>query len=278
MSEPEKKRGVLPDLLTTYKIFSEINGDQRAAAFGFYAFFALFPLLLMLVSAGAIFLEPETVERTALNYIDSFMPLQSENQEAVSEIIGGVMSSSGGIGLAAVAGLLWSASNFFQALVRGVNRAWHTQELSWWRVPLKNLLMVATFASALLIGIVLPAVFNAVQMFIGWDPGFLPFSVDVLRIVLPSVMLFYGLLILYKVSPRRKTHFKEVWIEAAAVTLLLKLLQNLLVFYSSNIWQVNALYGAMGTMIILLLWVYLCGMIVLLGACHCAARAGEGPT
>lgn len=278
MSDQEKPRSIWRNLLNTYSIFSEINGDQRAAAFGFYAFFALFPLLLMVVSAGGLFLDPDAVVRTVINYIDSFMPLQSEDQDAVSEIITGVISASGSIGIAAVVGLLWSASNFFQALVRGVNRAWHTQELSWWKVPLKNLLMVATFASALLIGILLPAVFSAVQMFVGWDPGFLPWFLDMLRILLPSLMLFYGILILYKVSPRRKTLFKEVWIEAAAVAILLKVLQILLVFYSSNIWQVNALYGAMGTMIILLLWVYLCGIIVLLGACHCAARAGEGPT
>ncbi len=69
----------------------------------------------------------------------------------------------GGIGILSVLILLWCSLRFFQGLVHGVNRAWHTIEIPWWQVPLKNLLMIAITGSALFAGVIAPAILQGVR-------------------------------------------------------------------------------------------------------------------
>ncbi len=97
-------------------------------------------------------------------------------------------------------------------------------------------------------------------------------NVNLLRFLVPPLVLFYGFTMLYKVSPRRKTTFREVWFAALFVTLGIDLLQRLFTIYTSNITNFNALYGTFGSVVALLLWIYLIGSIIIFGACLSAAE------
>ena len=63
-----------------------------------------------------------------------------------------------------------------------------------------------------------------------------------------------------------------MWLPALVVTLLLQFAQQLFVIYSTRFANFNAVYGAFGGVIALMLWTYLSGMIVVFGGCLCAAR------
>lgn len=256
-------------------IYIEIDGDLRAASFAFYAFFSLFPIMVLTVSVGSRFLAPEAVTRVVIGYVDTVIPLNEEDAAAVYGQIERVMTARAGLGLLAVAGLLWASNHFFRALVRGVNRAWHTTELDWWKVPLKNFAMLGIFAVALLVGVLAPLAVGAVSRVVPLDMAGMPVVTVLLRFVVPTAVLFLGICMLYKLSPRRRVLFREVWLAALLATGGLKLLQQLLLYYTSTVWQVNALYGALGVLVVLLLWAYLCGVILLFGGCLCAAIHGE---
>lgn len=275
MAGTQTRRGLVArawsSLRGAWRIYVEIDGDQRAAAFGFYAFFSLFPLLLLVVSVGALFLVPGDVTSVVIEYLNSYIPLGTEDRHAVFETLRGIAGARGSLGVVAGIGLVWSSSRFFHALVRGVNRAWHTHELEWWRLPVKSAFLMFVFALALLIGILVPLVLSAVEKFASWDLTFLPFLVRFTRIALPFAVLFGGLVVLYMVSPRNGAPFRRVWGAAFIVTLSLKSLQSLLVLYTHYFWQVNALYGTVGVLILLLAWVYMVGALILFGACLSAA-------
>jgi Ca2+-transporting ATPase len=64
-----------------------------------------------------------------------------------------------------------------------------------------------------------------------------------------------------------------VWIEAALVTGALGGLQKLFVFYAGHVTNFNVLYGTFGSVVALLLWIYLTGTVIIAGGCSCAARA-----
>jgi YihY family inner membrane protein len=259
----------------TVSIFFEIDGEQRAASFAFYAFFSLFPLLLLIVSVGSQFVEPAAVEAVITRYLTMFIPLQEADRAGVFETVRGVFAAPRGLGLAAIIGLGWAATNFFHALVRGVNRAWHTRELDWWKVPIKNLFMLMLVGIGLIFGIVVPALLGAVERFVRETPFYFPWILDLLRLLLPGLLVFYMLTMLYMVSPRRRTVFREVWLPALLATFALKGLQQLLLIYAYRFWHVNAIYGAVGVLVLLLLWVYLCGVVIIGGGCLCAAIAPE---
>ena len=76
----------------------------------------------------------------------------------------------------------------------------------------------------------------------------------------------------FKFAPRRRTLFREVWSAALFVTIVLEILQRLFILYTKNIGNFNALYGTFGSVIALLLWIYLSGAIIILGGCISAAR------
>jgi len=260
--------------------YDETDAEQRAASFAYYAFFALFPLIVLLISISTTFLgnqERATTEIT--RYISQYIPIEEDESDRIVKTIHGVVRSRKSAGFIAFAILAWTALRFFQAMVRGVNRAWGTKEYTWWRLPVKNLFMTAILASALLIGILAPLVVRQIETFywkhsweIGLDFWFASNFFNLLRFLVPPLVLFYGFLMFYKFAPRRKTLFREVWIAALFVTLGMDILQRLFTIYTRNVTNFNALYGTFGSVIALLLWIYLVGSVIIFGACLSAAE------
>ncbi|MEY5009048.1 MAG: hypothetical protein RLZZ253_187 [Verrucomicrobiota bacterium] len=261
------------------KKYNETDGEQRAASFAYYAFFALFPLMVLLITLGAGFLGDEGVALEKITgQVAPYFPLDTEFAGTVVESLRGVMKGRRSAGVIAFGMLAWSALRFFQGLVHGVNRAWGTREYPWWRMPIQNLLMVLILASALLMGIVVPAVLDQVQEFYWSRPavlqstlGFMPGVLGWARLLVPGCVLFYGFSMFYKYAPRRRTTFREVWGGAFFVTVGLHGLRGLFVLYTSNITNFNALYGTFGGVLALLLWIYLSGAVIIFGGCLCAA-------
>lgn len=262
--------------------YEETDGEQRAASFAYYAFFAMFPLIVFLITMGTSFVktkdEQEVLRDQIMHYVSEYIP-QSQDSTVVIKTISGVVQSRNSASLIAIAVLAWSAMRFFQALVRGVNRAWGTKEYSWWRLPIKNAFMTAILASALLLGVVAPSVLKVVEELywkhsreVGLDFGFVWYLFYFSRLVIPVLVLFYGFAMFYKFAPQRRTLFREVWGAALFVTIALELVQRLFVLYTTNITQFNVLYGTFGSVVALLLWIYLSGSIIILGGCLSAAR------
>ncbi len=80
----------------------------------------------------------------------------------------------------------------------------------------------------------------------------------------------------YRLAPRRPTRFAEVWAAALCATVLLRAGESLFVIYLKNFATLNAVYGAFGGFMALLLWIYLSGCVFIFGACLCASQA-EAP-
>jgi YihY family inner membrane protein len=251
-----------------FQKYGEINGEQCAASFAYYAFFSLFPLIVLLVGFGTLFIQNREAAVTDVTaQINQFMPLQDKTM--LLEPIDGVMRNGVGAGILGFLTLTWSSLRFFQALVIGVNRAWGFKDYNWWHLPLKNLLMVAILISAILLGLVMPLVFSWIEENTRYGAKF-GFVINMVVGLLPAIILFYGLLMFYKFAPRRPVLFSEVWPSALAVTLFLKFGQGLFSWYLNSFAKFNALYGVFGTIMALLFWIYFSGSILLLGACFAA--------
>ena len=265
-------------LKTAGGLFSDINGTVWAASFSYYAFFALVPLIVLLVTLGtdfaARFVGEEAAQAKAFDYIVANIPLGVQGRELLGSTIHGVLQARGKIGLVALVGLLWSSLGFFQSLVSSVNQAFRQQPLNWWKLPLRNLSMLGVLVSALFLGNVLPVVLKTLQGYLTFSRVWVPLVFSVLGYLGSAGVLFYGFLLFYKLAPRRATGvtFRGVWMPALIVTLLLQIAQQLFVMYSTKFADFNAVYGAFGGVIALMLWTYLSGMIVVFGGCLCAAR------
>jgi membrane protein len=259
-------------------IYIEIDGEQRAAAFAYYVLFSLFPLFALLLIVGSSFFGSGDIIST----IKSFLQIDDFQQRFIWEAVHQLEMSRGGVGALSVLILLWCSLRFFQGLVHGVNRAWHTIEIPWWQVPLKNLLMIAIIGSALFAGLIAPAILQGVRNgllaaevflqkhFPNFDLHLVSGLLDLGRYAIGAILLFYSFCMLYKFAPRRRVLFRQVWLPALIVTIALMICQVTFVNYLPHF--VNyGIYGAVGGMMLLLLWVYFSGIIIILGACLCAA-------
>jgi YihY family inner membrane protein len=260
--------------------YDETDGEQRAASFAYYAFFSLFPLILLLITAGTTFLgDRDRAAREVIGYVSAYLMIEPTEANVVIDTINGVVQSRRSAGLISLAALAWSALRFFQALVRGVNKAWGTKEYNWWRLPIQNLFMAAILGSALFLGIFAPAVVDQVEQFywqnsrsVGLEFSWVHYVFQLCRFLVPPLVLFYGFSMFYKFAPRRRTKFREVWIAALVVTLLLGVLQHLFLLYTTSIGDFNRLYGVFGSVVALLMWIYLSGSVIILGGCLSAAQ------
>lgn len=263
----------------TVNTYSEIDGEQRAASFAYYVFFSIFPLVALLITVGSLYFSSEEI----IDMIQGFLPMGPTQQEFIWKTVHTIETIRGGVGIISVIILLWSSLKFFQALIHGVNRAWHTVEIPWWQMPLKNLLMLLILGSALIAGLLVPALLQGANNTLLAAESFMRLRfptfnlhlisglLDLSRYFLGAVVLFYSFVMLYMFAPARKVKFSEIWLASLIVTVALQMCQIGFVNYLPRF--VNySVYGAVGVIMLLLLWVYVSGIIIIFGACLCAAR------
>lgn len=267
------------------RIYGQISGEQHAAAFAYYVLFSLFPMMALALSIGSFFFDGHDI----IGAVNGILPLGDGERQVLWETVVSLEAARARLGLLAVVVLLWCSLHFFQALVRGVNRAWHTALIPWWQMPLKNLAMTAILGSALFAGILIPAALQAAGKILRWAHDFLAahfpmvdfvrtaWLLDSIRFLLASVVLFYSFSMLYMLAPRLKVRFSQVWLPAVVVTVALEACQAAFVNVIPRVMNYG-LYGAVGGMMFLLMWTYFSGMIIVFGGCLCAAGAGVTPS
>jgi len=81
------------------------------------------------------------------------------------------------------------------------------------------------------------------------------------------IVVFLNLSLFYRLAPRRPTRFAEVWAASLCASLLLQAAESLFVIYLRDYATFNAVYGAFGGIMALLVWILLSGCILILGDC-----------
>jgi Ca2+-transporting ATPase len=255
------------------KTFLRIDGAQWAGAFAFNAFFSLFPLMVLLVTIASFFVDRDRSGKAVIAYMESYVPISGEMQRQIFGTIAGVIKAREQASAVAFLILVWAALQCFTTLICATNRAWDIAVYNWWRLPLKSLVLLGITAGAALLGMVAPVLMRMAK---GWL-----FTVDDFRswvgalgsFFIPLLVAFLSLSLFYRLAPRRPTQLAQVWAAALCATVLLQTAESLFVIYLKNFATLNAVYGAFGGIMALLLWIYLSGCIFIFGACLCAAQA-----
>lgn len=260
-------------LCLAVKTFLRIDGAQWAGAFAFNAFFSLFPLMVLLVTIASFVVDRDKAGNEVIAFVESSVPLSGEMQRQVFDTIAGVIKARQQAGAFAFLILVITALQCFTTLVCATNRAWGTVVYNWWRLPLKSLVLLSITAGTVLVGMLAPLLMRMAKgwllpahQFHSWVDGLGSFF-------LPLLVMFLGLVLFYRLAPRRPTRFAEVWAAALCATILLRAGESLFVIYLKHFATLNAVYGAFGGVMALLLWIYLSGCIFIFGACLCASQA-----
>lgn len=246
----------------------EMNDDNvwgRAAELAYYFLLALFPMLIFLISLVGFLPDAQTAIFHALARV---MP--GDAMKLVSETINDVTSNrSGGLLSFGVLGALWAASGGVTAVMGTLNEAYDAkEERSFWKMRL--IAIGLTIALALLVvgGVVLImfgdkfSAWLAAQWGLGQSFARVWHAVD---FVLGFALVFLGLQVIYYFGPNVKQAWQ--WVTPGAVFAVLSLLLTSLLFtlYLRFAPSYSATYGSLGAVIVLMLWLYLMGLVVLIG-------------
>jgi YihY family inner membrane protein len=253
--------------------YFKIGGAQWAAAFAYYAFFSMFPLVVLVVTATSFFGDRVRGVQEAIGYFKNYAPLDVQMKQDVFDAITKVVEARGIVAVIAPLIFFWGAFRFFNVLIRAVNQAWGTQAKSGWHLPFRNFFMLGFTGGTILMGLAVPTIVRLAKSWLFSTINFAPWMYGAVLYTIPLIVLFLGLSLLYRQAPWRPTRFAEVWLAALAVAALLCGLESLFAIYLKNFPKFNVVYGTFGGMMALLTWIYVSGCFIVLGACLSAAQA-----
>lgn len=270
--------GALDTLGSALDGFNEADAAHVAAALAYYTMFSLFPLLLALIAAGSFFLERERVSQEAVRFVRQLIPI---SEQLIESNIERVLRRRGTVGLVGVVGLLWSGTGVFTVLVNHINRAWTEAER---RGFLKQRLMglgiglIGVLAALLLLSLISAPALNVLpRLELPFGDQIAVFDRPLWTLIasgIPPAVSFLLFLNLYRWVPNTDVKWSEAAWGALFVSLTWEGAKRVFAWYvSSDLVQYQLVYGSLGAVVALLLWIYLSSWLVLFGAHLSAAIA-----
>lgn len=246
------------------------NVGRCAAALAFYMVFSLAPSLMVIVAVAGAFAGSLAARTELFHQIEVFIgPRAASFLQILSE---GASQASGATStLVGIAVVLFGATGVFVELQDSLNHIWHVEpkpERFFHRLlytRLLSFLMVLGIGVLLLVSLVAGALLAAVQHLVGNllpVPAVLAQGTSLLVSFVLMTVLFAAI---YKVLPDVLISWKDVWVGATITALLMAVGRYLITLYLAHN-SLRSVYGAAGSLVMVLLWVYYSAQIFLFGA------------
>jgi membrane protein len=266
-----RQGGFLSILKDTAKEWSEDKASRHAAALSYYTIFSIAPMLIIAIAVAGLVFGQEAARKGIMDEIGGM--IGQGGAEAIQAMMEGASKPKEGI-IATVLGvvaLLFGASGVFGQLQDSMNTMWEVRPkpgkgvLGFLKSRFTSFSMVLVIAFLLLVSLVLSAGLSAMGKYLG---GFLGEAGVLLRVVdlvvsLGVVTLLFGLM--FKYLPDAEVRWKDVWTGALVTAVLFGAGRFLIGLYLGRS-AVGSAYGAAGSLVIILLWIYYSSQILFFGA------------
>lgn len=270
-------------------LWGEISSDDVsdfAASLSYRFFLALFPFFIFITALGGFIAHVAGTSDPSARVLERFGDaLPSDARSVLDTQLRGVLEErEPGLLSVGLIGTVWAASGAVGALMKATNRMYDVRETRpfWKRIGIALGLTVLGglfFVGAFVLAVAGRAIAGAIVETAGLG-GVAEAGITVIGYVFAIVLLMVAIAFLYWATPNVRLPFK--WVSPGAVLFALGWLAATLGFgfYVSNFGSYNATYGALGGVVILLVWFYLTSYILLAGAelnAMVAQRATERP-
>jgi membrane protein len=255
---------------------------SRAAAISYSVFLAIFPFLIFLF-AIIPFIPIDNFQQSLLGIIQDFMPRMAFEsvKETIIDIVTRPRSSLLILNLILT---LYFSTNVINSLIEAFNNTYHDHEsrssfkqyiVSIFIVLINSLLLITaisliTFGSSLLAWILPDSIQNS---------PFTIFLLEMLRWLIIIGLLLTAISLIYYLAPARQKTFRFFSAGSLLATLLIVITTLLFNFYVDHFSSYNALYGSLGTLMIVLVWIYINAISMIIGfelnASILTARKGQ---
>jgi membrane protein len=259
-------------LKQTFLNFFQDDSFSYASSIAFYTIFSLPAILIISLSVGSTFYERDVVQRELINQVARLIGPQSAS-DIEQILINAALDSTGTFAkIVGIATLIFSATTVFISLQTSLNKIWGIKPkpqrgfVKYLLDRLLSLAMVISIGFILLVSLVIETVLVVVQnglakVFDGWTLH----VVTIFNILISLGLITLIFAMLFKVLPDAKIRWRDVWVGSLVTTAFFTLGKYLIGFYLGNS-SVNSAYGAAGSLVIILIWVYYSTVILLFGA------------
>lgn len=259
-------------LVAVYRAWRHDGATTLGAAIAYYALFSAAPLLLIVVSVAGLFFGEQAATGEVLLRL---APLIGEQQALlVQNTLQGLdRPGAGWAGLIGAGALLFGATTVLTELQSALDRIWRgpaSPPLPWWSALRARALALGTIllSGLLLTGSIVLSAGLAAAATWWWPAGIapgLPVLGEALNFAFSLALMTAVFAALYKGMPRLRLPWRDIWLGAAVAALLFSLGKTVIGWYIGGSAVVSA-FGAAGSVVALLLWVYFCAQVFLLGA------------
>ncbi len=255
----------------TAREFIKDDVGYLAAALTYYAFFSLFPAVLLAALITAFFVKPEDAYGFIFAEVGQFAP---GLVKFLSESLKKVIESRSTAGWSALIGsvvLIFTSTGAFEALDKAINRAWNAERVpSFFKGKLVGFFMMLAVGALLLLSVSVSVGLTSARSFTTYyigEPLFSQIVWTIVNLAASTGIIFLGFLFMYRYIPRRAIGFRDVYVGAFFAALVWSAAKELFALYlGSSFVNYSAVYGTVGTIIALLTWFYVSSLIVLTGA------------
>jgi len=254
----------------TVEEFMEDKALRLSAALAYYSIFSIAPLLIIVIGVAGFFMGEEAVRQQIQQQLQQFV-----GQQGTAAIVSMISAHKQGSNVAAtvvgIVVLLFGASGVFGQLQESLNVIWEVQPKpglgigEFIRSRFLSFAMILVIGFLLLISMVITTALSAVTSALGDVlpmPGFVAHSVNFIASFIVTTLLFA---LIFKVLPDAKVRWRDVWMGAIFTALLFSIGRFLLGLYLGKASTASS-YGAAGSLVVVLLWVYYSSLILFFGA------------
>ncbi|MGI4805257.1 MAG: YihY/virulence factor BrkB family protein [Janthinobacterium lividum] len=259
-------------LLATFNGFMDDRGLKLSAALAYYTVFALAPLLMLVISLIGAFLGEDAIQNNIYPQIKSYVGSSAALQ--IQEMIKSV-SLSGKTGLAiftSVATLLIGATSIFLEIQDSINMIWRVKakpKKGWVKMLTNRLIsfsMIISLGFLLLVSLIISALVSALSNRIThYFPEVTIQIFNLINIGITFIVIAVLFGIIFKFLPDVKIAWRDVRTGAFFTSLLFMLGKYLIGIYIQTT-GTGSTYGAAGSLIVILVWIYYTSAILYFGA------------
>lgn len=236
-----------------------------AAQLTYYLLLSFFPFLLLLISMLGY---SDLKSTDVLVYLSQVVP-KSTFDLIYTTVVDVLNSRNGNLLSLSAIGIIWTGSSGFTAIIKGLNKAYDEEETrSYWKIQTISILfmlglalVIITAVSLLVFGQMLG---GAIVVRLNVSSKFI-LNWDIIRYFVTLCGMEFIFAALYHFTPCRRLTWGEV-IPGATFSTLGWLISSLgFAYYVNNFNNFSNVYGGIGTVIVLMLWLYITSIIILLG-------------
>ncbi|WP_428910983.1 YihY/virulence factor BrkB family protein [Niallia sp. Krafla_26] len=247
-----------------WKRFNEDDYFGIPAQLAYFFLLSLFPLLIVIVS---LFPYLPITQEDLLGTVRDFAPVGAI--EIIEKNLIEISKKNNTLLSLGIIGTLWSASNGINAIVKVINRSYNVEEdRTFFRKRIMAILLTLAMIAVIIVALILPVfgkhigivLFSQLEL----SSEFLTIW-NTLRLIVSSVIIFAVLIALYWLAPSKRFSCRTAIPGAIFATIGWIITSYAFSFYVERFANYTVTYGSIGAIIVLMIWFYISGFIMIIG-------------